>query len=65
MAGIGVVHALVPEANHCGNSCETYVAVIGPMCRDQANEMEWKRYKSKALESLKKKKLVGGRILLS
>jgi hypothetical protein len=43
MVGMGVVHAQVPEVNHCGNSSETYVAIIGPMCRDQGKEIREKR----------------------
>jgi hypothetical protein len=42
---MGAVHASVPNANRCGNSAETCVAIIGPMCRDHENKTRERKVK--------------------
>jgi len=53
IVGMGAVHARVPNANRCGNSAETCVAIIGPKCRDHGNKI--REGMVRGPESLKKK----------
>jgi hypothetical protein len=45
IVGMGAVHARVPNANRCGNSAETCVAIIGPMCRDHGDNIRERKVK--------------------